>query len=96
MVSPAASAGRLGSALPFLLVLLDLQYQGEPGRGPVGVPCEGRCAAAARGPPVLGHRPRWLVAGRPPSVPPVGAAPCPPWRRGTHPAPPAFPGPCRL
>uniref|UniRef100_A0A674GV20 DnaJ homolog subfamily C member 3 n=1 Tax=Taeniopygia guttata TaxID=59729 RepID=A0A674GV20_TAEGU len=28
MVSPAASAGRLGSALPFLLVLLDLQYQG--------------------------------------------------------------------
>lgn len=48
MVSPAASAGRLGSALPFLLVLLDLQYQGEPGRGPVGVPCEGRCAAARR------------------------------------------------
>lgn len=28
MVSPAASAGRLGSALPFLLVLFDLQYQG--------------------------------------------------------------------
>lgn len=31
MVSAAASAGRLGSALPFLLVLLDLQYQGEGG-----------------------------------------------------------------
>uniref|UniRef100_A0A8C4TX77 DnaJ homolog subfamily C member 3 n=1 Tax=Falco tinnunculus TaxID=100819 RepID=A0A8C4TX77_FALTI len=28
MVSPAASAGRLGSALPLLLVLFDLQYQG--------------------------------------------------------------------
>uniref|UniRef100_A0A672U8U4 DnaJ homolog subfamily C member 3 n=1 Tax=Strigops habroptila TaxID=2489341 RepID=A0A672U8U4_STRHB len=28
MVCPAASAGRLGSALPFLLVLFDLQYQG--------------------------------------------------------------------
>ncbi|KAJ7421396.1 DnaJ subfamily C member 3 [Willisornis vidua] len=28
MVSPGASAGRLGSALPFLLVLFDLQYQG--------------------------------------------------------------------
>lgn len=33
MVSPAASAGRLGSALPFLLVLFDLQYQGEGRRG---------------------------------------------------------------
>lgn len=35
MASAAASAGRLGSALPFLLVLLDLQYQGEGARGGV-------------------------------------------------------------
>lgn len=40
MVSPAASAGRLGSALPFLLVLFDLQYQGE-GRGGRSPGCRG-------------------------------------------------------
>lgn len=93
MVSPAASAGRLGSALPFLLVLLDLQYQGKPGRGPCGgasrgVLCRGRPRPAGVGPSAL-------VAGPPPSAPPVGAARCPPWRRGTHPTHPRLPGPCR-
>lgn len=89
MVSPAASAGRLGSALPFLLVLLDLQYQGEPGRGLCGgalrgVLCRGRPRPAGVGPSAV-------VAGRPPSVPAAGAARCPPWRRGTHPTPPRLP-----
>lgn len=30
MVCAAASAGRLGPALPFLIVLLDLRHHGEP------------------------------------------------------------------
>lgn len=93
MVSPAASAGRLGSALPFLLVLLDLQYQGEAGWG--------LCRAAlrvglCRGPSGLGPRPwwRWLVSLPPSLLPELRGV-----RHGggahTPNSPAAFPGLCR-
>lgn len=95
MVSPAASAGRLGSALPFLLVLLDLQYQGEPRRGPWW-----GCGAGGTVPrPVgAGPRPWWLVAGRPPSVRPSrrGCAVSAMAAGRTLHTPPASSGPCRL